>query len=190
MQTGEKIVEAARGILVSEGAQAVTMRRVAEAVGVTAMAIYKHHRNREALLGAVADRTFRDLAEGWGTRVPEGGWEARVDGLMHDFLDFALGSPHLYAFLMTDRREQARRFPDDFKGGGSPAFDRLVELVEEGMRAGVLREDDPLEVSLAMTSSTQGLVHLYLGGRIGLPETEFRALCARMVGRILDGVRA
>jgi AcrR family transcriptional regulator len=34
----------------AEGAEGVTMRRVATWVGVTAMAIYKHLRDREALL--------------------------------------------------------------------------------------------------------------------------------------------
>ncbi|MCW2877830.1 MAG: TetR family transcriptional regulator [Sphaerisporangium sp.] len=189
-KTAERLAEAARIILVNEGAEAVTMRRVAEVVGVTAMAIYKHYPNREALLGAVADRTFQELAQGWGTRVSDGDWETRAFGLLDDFLDFALGSPHLYTFLMTDRRERARRFPDDFKDGGSPAFTPLVEIVEEGMRVGLLRPDDPLEVTLTLTAAVQGLVHLYLGGRIGLPEDEFRALCIRTTRRILDGVRA
>ncbi|WP_214410954.1 TetR/AcrR family transcriptional regulator [Sphaerisporangium fuscum] len=188
--TARRIVEAARDVLVAEGAEAVTMRRVANAVGVTAMAIYKHYPNREAVLGAVADETLRELAGSWGRRAGGGDWETRVFALLEDFLDFALGRPHLYTFLMTDRREQARRFPADFAGGGSPVFGHVTEAVEEGMRLGLLRADDPLEVTLTVTASTQGLVQLYLGGRIGLPEDEFRALCRRSLRRIFDGVRA
>ncbi|MET7332612.1 TetR/AcrR family transcriptional regulator [Nonomuraea sp. NPDC005650] len=188
--TSERIAEAARDILVGEGSEAVTMRRVADAVGITAMAIYKHYPNRQALLRTVVDRTFQDLAASWGHRVAGGDWEDRVFGLLDDFLDFALGAPHLYTYLMTERRELARRFPDDFATGDSLAFGHLVILVEEGMRAGHLREDDPLEVTLALTSSVQGLVQLHLGGRIGLPEEEFRALCRRTAGRVLNGVRA
>ncbi|QFY08141.1 TetR family transcriptional regulator [Nonomuraea phyllanthi] len=186
--TAEKIADAAQAILVGEGAAAVTMRRVADMVGVSPMAAYKHYPSRQALLDAVADRAFRELAGGWGRRAPDGPWEDRALGLMEDFLDFALGRPHLYRFLMTDRRERARRFPDDFEAGGSP-FGMLVVVVEEGMRAGVVRQDDPLEVSLAMTSSVQGLVQLYLGGRIGLEEDDFRRLCERTARRVLDGVR-
>lgn len=189
MNTAEKIAEAAQAILVSEGAEAVTMRRVADMAGVSAMAAYKHYASRQAVLDAVAERAFAELAGGWGARDPDGPWEDRVLGLMHDFLDFAVGRPHLYRYLMTDRRERARRFPDDFEGGGSPAFTRLVVLVEEGVREGLVREDDPLEVTLALTSSVQGLVQLYLGGRIGLPEEDFRRLCERTVRRIFDGIR-
>ncbi|MBB5625667.1 TetR/AcrR family transcriptional regulator [Sphaerisporangium krabiense] len=188
--TAEKIADAAEDILVNEGSDAATMRRVAEIVGVSAMAIYKYFPNRQALLDAVAARAFRRLSEAWGTRVPDGSWEERVFGLMDDFLDFALGRPHLYTFLMTEQRPRARRFPGDFQGGGSPVFGALVLLVEEGMRDGLLREDDPLEVTLALTSTAQGLVQLYLGGRIGLDEETFRLLCARTTRRVLDGIRA
>ncbi|MET8862746.1 TetR/AcrR family transcriptional regulator [Nonomuraea sp. NPDC004580] len=184
----ERIADAARGILVGEGAEAVTMRRVAGLAGVSPMAAYKHFPSRQALLDKVAERAFRELAEGWGSRAPGGSWEERAFGLLDDFLDFALGQPHLYTFLMTDRRERARRFPEDFRGD-VPPFGLLVALVEEGMREKVLREDDPLEVTLTLTASVQGLVQLYLGGRIGLAEDGFRELCRRAVRRIFDGVR-
>ncbi|MEV0145676.1 MULTISPECIES: TetR/AcrR family transcriptional regulator [unclassified Nonomuraea] len=187
--TAEKIADAAQTILVSEGAEAVTMRRVADMAGVSAMAAYKHYPSRQALLDAVADRAFRELAEGWGVRAQDGSWEDRALGLMEDFLDFGLGRPHLYRFLMTDRRERARRFPDDFQGGASPVFTMLVVLVEDGMREGVVRKDHPLEVTLTLTSSVQGLLQLYLGGRIGLDEDGFRRLCERTARRIFDGIR-
>lgn len=190
MGTAEKIAEVARDILMHEGSEAVSMRRVANVAGITPMAIYKHYPNRQTLLQAVADATLHELAENWGARVAEGDWQARLVGLMHDFLDFALGSPHLYTFVMTDQREQARHFPDDFKGGGSPAFERVVAIIEEGMAAGALRTDVPLEAALALTSATQGLVQLYLGGRIGLDEPAFRDLCERNVRRILNGLSA
>jgi AcrR family transcriptional regulator len=46
----ERIADAALSILEAKGPQAVTMRQVAEAVGITPMAIYYHFPNREALL--------------------------------------------------------------------------------------------------------------------------------------------
>jgi AcrR family transcriptional regulator len=186
--TSERIAAAAKSILLTEGAAAVSMRRVAEAVGITPMAIYSHYPNREALLRAVADASFLEVAGGWGQRAKTGDLRARTFGLLEDLLDFALGQPHLYHFLLADRRESARRFPDDFRNGGSPTFTPILELVELGMREGLLRRDDPLEVALIFTSSAQGLIQLYLSGRIGLSEKDFRALCARTTGRILDGL--
>ena len=50
-------------LLDKEGAEAVTMRRVADAVGITPMAVYRHFANRAALLNALADEGFDDLGK-------------------------------------------------------------------------------------------------------------------------------
>ena len=45
-----------------EGLESVSMRRVAETLGVSAMALYRHVENREALLLAMAGQTARRSA--------------------------------------------------------------------------------------------------------------------------------
>lgn len=188
--TAERIATAARELLIEHGAPGVTMRAVGDAVGLSAMAIYKHFPNREALLRAVADRALRDMSRTWGSRHESDDFEGRLLGLQADFLDFALGQPHLYSFLITDRRERARRFPEDFRDGGTPAFAPVHTLVTDAIEHGVLKDGDTVEVTLSLTMSTLGLVQLYLNGRVGLRETEFRALCRRAILRALDGMRA
>ena len=56
--TNRRIIIASRRLLDKEGPEAVTMRRVAKAVGITAMAIYRHYPDRAALLNALADEGF------------------------------------------------------------------------------------------------------------------------------------
>ncbi|MET8763535.1 TetR/AcrR family transcriptional regulator [Lentzea sp. NPDC004782] len=187
--TAARIASAALSILLAEGAEAVTMRRVAADVGVTPMATYRHYPNREALLRTVADAAVAELSQDWGKRGDPAVFESRLDGLADDFLDFALGKPNLYAFVVTERREGAKRFPDDFRTGGTPTFGPVFETVEQGMREGALRADDPLEVTLAITMPAMGLVQLYHGGRIDLSEQDFRALCKRTIERAVRGLR-
>ncbi|WP_433437416.1 TetR/AcrR family transcriptional regulator [Nonomuraea sp. CA-141351] len=188
--TAGRIVAVAQRILLEEGAGAVSMRRVGDAVGITAMAIYRHYPNRDALLRAVADRSAGELAAMWTRRSSSGDWDERVSAALDDFLDFALGSPHLYEFLILDAWAGARRFPEDFRDGQGPPFSVVTGLVEEGMRSGRLREDDPLETAMTVTSSAQGLVQQYLSGRIGMEEADFRALCHRSTWRVIRGLVA
>ncbi|MGH8793376.1 MAG: TetR/AcrR family transcriptional regulator [Stackebrandtia sp.] len=185
--TAERITAAARAILIQEGAQAVTMRRVAADAGVTAMATYRHFPNRQALLRTVADAAFAELSADWGRHDDVGDFASRISRMQDAFLDFALGQPNLYTFLMTDRRDGARRFPADYEA--SPTFAPMVALAEQGMRDGTLRVDDPLEVAMTLVAQVMGLLQLHLGGRVSLSEPEFRALCKRSTERILDGLR-
>ncbi|WHT16485.1 TetR/AcrR family transcriptional regulator [Crossiella sp. CA-258035] len=189
MGTADRIAAAALTILLAEGAQAVTMRRVAAAAGVTTMASYRHFPNREALLRTVVDNAVAEVTATWGRRSPDGTFEQRVDGLAEDFLDFALGQPNLYTFVITERRDGVRQFPSDFQAGDSPTFAPVFAVVAEAIRDGLLREGDPLEVTLALTTPVLGLLQLYHGGRIALSEKDFRALCKRTTERVLDGLR-
>ncbi|MEV4318783.1 TetR/AcrR family transcriptional regulator [Actinocrispum sp. NPDC049592] len=188
-ETADRLAAAALAILVNEGAQAVTMRRVAADVGLTAMATYRHFPNREALLRAAVDMGVAKATENWASADADLGFEDRFALALTEFLDFALHQPNLYAFLVSERWPGARRFPDDFITGGSPAFAPVFAAVQDAMKDGKLRQDDPLEVTLALAMPVTGLVQQYLGGRITLPEPEFRALCTRTVGRVLNGLQ-
>ncbi|MFI2713977.1 TetR/AcrR family transcriptional regulator [Micromonospora sp. NPDC018662] len=181
--TADRLVAIARDLVIAEGPAAVTMRRVAAAAGITPMAIYRHHANREALLRRVADETFDDISKRWADRQPGPG--NLIADHLDDHLDFALGQPKLYDFVFTDPREGARRFPDDFRDGGSPSLSLVTDaLRNEGFRGG--DGDDLLELALAFGALIHGLVRLYHGGRIAMSPAEFRALCHRLVGRMLD----
>lgn len=188
--TPDRIVAAALAIVTDEGADAVTMRRVAADAGLTTMATYRHFPNRAALLQTAAESVSTDLGKNWNT----GGAtdvEEKVLVLLDQYLDFALGSPHLYSFVMTERRADARRFPEDFRDHASPAFTPLLEVIEEGMSEGTLRpDDDALEAAMSVNASAAGLIQLYLSGRIGCSEEEFRQLCVRAVRRVFRGLRA
>lgn len=59
--TRDRIVEAALVIMDAEGLDAVSMRRVAREVGVEAMSLYHHVRDKEDLLDGVCARVMRDF---------------------------------------------------------------------------------------------------------------------------------
>lgn len=56
----DQIVEAARQLIVARGYRNVSMAEIADAVGITAGALYRHFVNKAVLLGAVIDKSFDD----------------------------------------------------------------------------------------------------------------------------------
>lgn len=181
---------AARTVLSEEGEPAVTMRRVAGEVGLSAMAPYRHFANRAELLQRVVDEEFARLETDWGRRAAQQAGEKRIFDLLDEFLDFALGTPNLYRFMITERQDGLRRLPRDFQSGTSPALTPLVQTVEEEMRSDRWRSDDAVEVAQCIAAQTVGLVQLYLHDRMRLSEQEFRDLCRRATERVLVGLRA
>jgi AcrR family transcriptional regulator len=186
--TANRIVAAARRLLERDGADAVSMRRVGESVGITAMAIYRHYPDRAALLNAVADQGFAELAARLaGKRLPAG-VEARIVTMSDVYLDHALAHPRLFELMFLARREGARRYPRDFKAGRSPTANLIAATVKQGMESGYFRREDPWEVTFALGALLEGLIMLYLGGRIEGSAARFRALFRRSLRRYLHGI--
>lgn len=187
--TARKIIEAARLFLHQEGADAVTMRRVAKAAGITPMAVYRHYADRAALLNAMADDGFDELASRLARIPAAGGMETRLARILNVFLKHALENPRLFELMFLKPRVGARRYPQDFKARRSPTANPAAELIQEGIASGFFRQDDAWEVSFALGALLQGLIMLYLGGRLDMSEARFRALCHRSLRRYVDGIR-
>ncbi|WP_250029338.1 TetR/AcrR family transcriptional regulator [Paractinoplanes maris] len=72
-----------------EGAQAMSMRRIATELGCDPMAIYRHFPNREALLDAVADAVVEEVAVPGGDQP----WDERIRGVLTGMRTVALRHP-------------------------------------------------------------------------------------------------
>ena len=187
--TSDKIATAARKLLDKEGEDAVTMRRVAAMVGITHMAVYRHYPDRKGLLNALADKGFDELSG----RLKDGTFpldiQKRFTKVLDLSLDFALQNPRLFELMFLKPREGSRQYPRDFKAGKSPTANLMAELIREGMDSGYFRKDDVWEIVFETGALLQGLVMLYLGGRIATSPAGFRTLCHRSFARYIHGIR-
>jgi AcrR family transcriptional regulator len=189
MSTRERILAAARKAFDRHGIDGLSLRQVAAKVGITPMAIYRHFRGKEALVDALV----LDGLEQWFACVqalPPAEGIAKLEQLSGAALDFALREPRRFeaAFLLPSRK--ARRYPDDFAAGRSPAGNVVLRALEQAIRQGKLAGAPPVEMMLIISALSQGLVTLYRAGRIAGGEEEFRALYQRAMGRVLQSFMA
>ena len=185
LPTRHRILAAARRLFDAGGVDAVSVRQVAAKVGITPMAIYRHFADRDALIDAIV----LDALDRWRDRVaaltpddPLAWLVAAGDA----FLDFALEEPSRFeaAFLVPSTR--ARRFPDDFAAGLSPAGRLWLPRLEELRATGRLARDaEPLEVGFTLWALAQGLVTLHRAGRFAGDADDFRELYAKSITRCL-----
>src|SRR4051812_5438491 len=170
--TAGKIASVALAILEKDGAEAVTMRRVAEAVGITPMAIYHHFPDRQVMLTFITDREFDKLADHMRASkraLPRNATAAtRVLRVMDYYVDYSFTHPQVFDYVFSRHRHDARKFPDDFRAGRSPTINLVAETVEEAMQAGVIRKDDKWEIAMDLWAFAHGHIALYRAGRFAL----------------------
>ena len=93
------LLAAARRTIEQEGFEALSLRRVAEEVGVSSAAPYRHFKDKRALLAAVAAEGFVALQEAyltvWGLEKPAD----RLAAGARAFVDFAAARPGLFRLM-------------------------------------------------------------------------------------------
>ena len=188
--TAERVAAVALDILEHEGPEAVSMRRVAQAVGITPMAIYHHFPSREALLTTVTDREFAKLLSHIQAHPVRGTAEERLIAVMEGYVDYAFAQPRVFDFVFSRVRPGARQFPKDFQARRSPTLNPIADLLAAEMEKGHLKKDDVWEVAFALWAHVHGYLVLYRAGRIGLSEKQFRELLHRSMRRFLHGLKA
>jgi AcrR family transcriptional regulator len=98
----ETVVAAALEIADRDGLGAVTMARVAAALGASPMSLYRHLRDKQDLLDAVADLALSELpalahdSRPWRVRLEEFALEVRRNALRHPALVEIVLDNHLY----------------------------------------------------------------------------------------------
>jgi AcrR family transcriptional regulator len=117
----EQILDLAELVLESEGLEALTMRRLAEAAGMQAPSLYKHWRDKDALFDALQERALRAFATEMGDvegGLREIGRRYRAWALAHPVLyELATRRPLSRASLAPGLEDDAARAVVEAVGG-------------------------------------------------------------------------
>ena len=97
---GRELVDTARALLDEEGPEALSMRRLAERVGIRAPSIYKHLPDKQALEAALISDAFEEVATLFAEAIA--GSADPLGSLAVAYRRFAAEHPHVYR-LMTER---------------------------------------------------------------------------------------
>lgn len=188
--TEQRIAQTTLRILEDEGPEAVSMRRVANAIGITPMAIYHYFPNREALLRSVVDKEFESFQQLIGHQPMSASLEAEMSHIMDAYIEYALTRPRIFEYVFSKPRPDARRYPDDFRARRSPTLNPVADAVAKWMQRGTLKQDDVWEISLELWAHAHGYLMLHRAGRFDLTDQEFKKLVQRSLKRLLYGLKA
>lgn len=187
--TREAIVAATRDLIETEGLDAVSLRRVGAALGVTAPALYAHVADKRDLLRSVAAVAFTLLIETFET-IDDHDPVERVRRFTRAYIDFAATNPELFRTMFL--------FPPDLAFGSptgeelpmaTQAFQVPLNALTEAMDAGTFRSMDPDLAGLTMWTVAHGCAEVLAMG-FALDDDGREALISAVVETVIDGLRA
>lgn len=168
-----EIMAAAERLLIDTGSQeAVSIRAVADAVGVTPPSIYRHFADKSELIFEVCARHFAALADHVRAACESADDPVeRLAALGRAYIDFAVANPEPYRIMFMTGPDDV---PAVYQGPGlarSAAFDLLVQCVQDCIDAGRFRphHTDAYRLSLGFWARVHGLTSL----RIAKPHMDW-----------------
>jgi AcrR family transcriptional regulator len=181
----EEILDAATELLLNTGhAKAVSIRSVAQQVGVTPPSIYLHFEDKDALLDAVCARYFAKL----DTQMQQAaaGQSSAVDVLRAQalaYVRFAAATPELYRIATMG---EWRSGSDVDASLDSSAFKHLRATVHALIDEGVFAPGDATTVALQLWSAAHGVAALLIA-KPHLPFGDPEAFADQVLYAVLCG---
>jgi AcrR family transcriptional regulator len=165
----ERLCDIAEHLFAEHGAQAVTMRQLAGALGVSAMTPYRYFEDRDAILAAVRARAFDRHAEALeqARATPGLSPAARSEIIGRAYVRFALENPEAYRLMFDVRQPSQERYPDlrrAMERSRATMTAHLLDLKEAGLFAG-----DPDYVGHLYWAALHGPIMLELTGCLDAP---------------------
>jgi AcrR family transcriptional regulator len=141
------------------------LREVARRAGVSHNAPYRHFRDKDDLLAAVAAQGFDQLTEAMKKAMAKGRTAAeqlRLAG--RAYVQFALQSPqHIRVMFEGPRPAEPR---PEYAEPARRAFQTLIDAIAAGQAEGSLPKGDPYPLAVVAWSGVHGLAKLAIGGQL------------------------
>lgn len=156
----DTIVTAARSIILEEGHERFTLRRLGRELGVTAPALYAHFRSKDDLVRAVVHREFDWFISEY-SRLDDPDPIDRLRYISRHYVHYAKRNTALFQLMLTFPPGFFRREYFDHRSGsehyGAVLFRARARAVGEAIESGRFTETDPFLVGLALFTAVHGV---------------------------------
>lgn len=183
-QFRERLCDAAEHLFATHGTDAVTLRQIASALGVSTMTPYRYFKDKDAILATVRARAFDRHAEAMeqARAAPAPDPLARSNAIGAAYVRFALENPEAYKLMFDVRQPNEADYPDFVRAAErshATMTAHLEDLADQGLFTG-----DADYVGHLYWAALHGPIMLQLSGLLR-PPLDARALIAGLTSALV-----
>ena len=190
----QKILDVAHSLVHEGGPESVTIRRIADILGVSHMTLYNYFPSRQGILDALREREMARIVERRQEALERARAGQALEVLQENlncYANMARRQPAFYRLILTPaahddprRQELQRRFQDQVS--------HLTQVIQIGMEQGQFAPgSDPAQAALVVLAMANGPLAYLAGGLIS--DEQFAAIwqiTLRLITLYLRGVTA
>jgi len=161
----ERLCAAAEKLFAEKGPDAVTMRQLASALGVSPMTPYRYFKDKDDILAAVRTNGFNQFAEALEkARAGAGSARAKAAAVGDAYVRFAFEHPHTYKLMFDMNQPMDGNYPELVEAGRR-AHETQTAWVKDQIAAGEMA-GDPEQIGEMFWAATHGVVVLEMAGKL------------------------
>jgi AcrR family transcriptional regulator len=186
----ESILQAAEELLIETGdAESVSIRAVAERVGVTPPSIYLHFTDKDELIFAVCEKQFMEFQRVM-TDATDGATDP-LDALRRmgrAYVSFGVNNPEQYRIIFMGRTPLSVDEGHTERLLSNSGFSHLVDVVKGCLDAGHFVPGDPMMIAIDLWVTVHGLTSLFIA-KPEFPWPDKQELIEHILDTHLRGLR-
>jgi AcrR family transcriptional regulator len=186
------LIRAGQVLLAEEGIAGLDLRKVARAAGVSHAAPYRHFADKQALLAAIAEDGFYQLAARIDVAIGQAATNAgdQLEQLARAYVQFALDHPAHMREMFSGLTVERAAYPG-LHAAAKQAFQRVVQVVERGQARREIGPGDPAKLSMVAWTQIHGIAMLLIEDQLpGVKgdEQAIAGLIAHSMGTLYHGL--
>lgn len=158
-----EILAVAQDIFVEHGYEGATIRKIAQAIGLSSTALYMHFSDKAAILNEICKQTFKTLIEANLELQDDADLpEVRLRQMIERYIVFGFENPSAYRLTyMALPLDPVNGPASDVMETGIGLYNQFIRAVEASIAAGRMK-GDPAVLAQVIWATGHGLVALHL----------------------------
>lgn len=144
------------------GADDLSLRALARAIGVSQTAPYRHFEDKGQLLAAMATQGYRDLLAALQRAAAAAGESAtgQLEAVAHAYVDYAAANPQLFKLMFGPAVQPTQKYPE-LRDASRDTFRLVQDILQRGVDQGIFHCSEDLSyLTNAAWSGIYGLATL------------------------------
>ena len=187
----EEFLQIAFDFIAKDEIEKLTLKVLSDATGTSRSAIYKHFKNRDALVEKMIEigfEKFDDIISPilLNSEIP------LIDRFYRSgklYVEFAQKNPNLYRLLFGKKYSHIRDELISIQDEDCSGFGALKKAIEEGQESGILKKDDSYKQTIVIWASLHGFASLLIDGFMDI-EDIFEDLYNSLFETLIAGIIA
>jgi AcrR family transcriptional regulator len=161
------LLNAANVLLKEPGIEGLSLRKLADKVGVSRTAPYHHFKDKNQLLCAIAEQGFVQWQQDAANIFNQTGLSPKdkYRQFFHGYISYAADNPELYDLMFGRTIWKQNSATNELRNAAYPSFNHQVEMTKKWQSQGLMPKDEnTLRLSQVTWGTMHGIARLLIDG--------------------------